>query len=755
MASSSDSEAEDFLVAKDGSNVVLPGVLGTDRDEGSSDGDDRLEINADFAREYSIRKRREELTKHRTGEDDSSVVSDSSDSSEDEEGELLTPHLDVQILQTLQALRRGDERVYDKTAQFFENDDEEDGSDGDDGTRHKVKRFKDVAREQILEQMDGQDEAKPAMAVGASNGLAYDQEQRDIRRAFLDSTNDGDAGEEGGSGEDNEDWIKPKAKSTTASLQEDDRARKLWEEELANSTQQSFTPKSKLVDPKGEVDDGNKFLMEFMSKRRWMDPTESNLKLGRGAASDDESLDELDRTDEFESKYNFRFEEAVATGGDVEASGASHSIVHYARSSKSADNVLRRKDESRRQKRLARKERKAAERKAKEERLKRLKNAKRDELEGRMEQVRGVLGYTQQVDEKDGPSKPSMALGAAEEEMILKLMEGEYDPDKFEQVMSTAYGDDYYQAKDEKWTTDLDVKRDLANSDENERELLGDGEMYDDVQADEDEQFDDEEHDGDDYEDEYNEYHNDDDAGEGGEDPEASAMEQKLHTKLEDELYKLDYEDLIGDMPTRFKYRSVERNHYGLSTEEILFARDSTLKQFVSLKRMAPYREDGEYHPGTKKRKRFRQMLKTDNEELEGGDATEDVAKPEIEDDKKKKRRRQKKKGGSNTDDAKEPSDEMAELEETGQSEKKKRRRRKKNGEGEEKPSKQSESEANVSNPVAVDEPQDDVHADDKQSKPKKTKDKKQSKNRDGKSKKSKKSKVKGVSSARLSAYGL
>ena len=73
----------------------------------------------------------------------------------------------------------------------------------------------------------------------------------------------------------------------------------------------------------------------------------------------------------------------------------------------------------------------------------------------------------------------------------------------------------------------------------------------------------------------------------------------------------------------------------------------------------------------------------------------------------------------------------------------------------EEKPSKQSESEANVSDPVAVDEPQDDVHADDKQSKPKKRKDKKQSKNRDGKSKKSKKSKVKGVSSARLSAYGL
>ncbi len=60
-----------------------------------------------------------------------------------------------------------------------------------------------------------------------------------------------------------------------------------------------------------------------------------------------------------------------------------------------------------------------------------------------------------------------------------------------------------------------------------------------------------------------------------------------------DELFKMDYEDLIGgEIACRFKYTNVDSDSFGLSTQTILGKSDKELNSMVSLKKIHPYRKE-------------------------------------------------------------------------------------------------------------------------------------------------------------------
>ncbi|CAM8876739.1 unnamed protein product [Rhodiola kirilowii] len=127
---------------------------------------------------------------------------------------------------------------------------------------------------------------------------------------------------------------------------------------------------------------------------------------------------------------------------------------------------------------------------------------------------------------------------------------------------------------------------------------------------------------------------------------EEAGIKGKYEEELKEALYKLDYEDAIGDLKTRFKYTKVKPQRFGLSEEDILEIDDKKLNQYVSLKKIAPYREK-EWKVPKEKRYQFKQEKK----EQMNGDFTK----------KGKRLREYGESSGNKNDDA--ANDEVTEME--------------------------------------------------------------------------------------------
>jgi protein KRI1 len=166
--------------------------------------------------------------------------------------------------------------------------------------------------------------------------------------------------------------------------------------------------------------------------------------------------------------------------------------------------------------------------------------------------------------------------GGGVDAVLADLLEGEFDPEEYDRRMAAAFSDSYYQGSDDADELFGDGEEELA--DEGDLEVPAATVAADGAQQQQAGGF--------------AAVRQKQKQQEQQQEQQQAVAEQRgqLQRLLED-YYKLDYEDNIGGLPCRFRYRQVEAESFGLTADDVLTLSDKQLNSVVGLKLLAPYRE--------------------------------------------------------------------------------------------------------------------------------------------------------------------
>ncbi|GFY41377.1 protein KRI1 homolog [Trichonephila inaurata madagascariensis] len=598
-------------------------LLSDSSDEGS---EVEFKINKSYADKYNIWRNKEELQKLK---DLSKEISESSSESEEE----VEPVIEKDFLKTLSLLKSKDPRIYDKEAQFFT---EEPVVVKKKEKKEKPMFLKDYERTLVVERNGvlSEDEDEK-MASKTPTTL---REEAEAKKSLIEALRNSDEEDDG------DDLLKVRTKTETEKEKEEEDYKKWLETEKDMLYLNRYWN-----DPK--LDEGEKFLKDYILNKRYIgDDQEDSIPTYNEITGDFDNLSEDEETiaqqELFEHKYNFRFEEP-----DEEF------IKSFPRT---VGDSLRRANTKRKQKREDYAERKKREKEQKREELKRLKALKRKEIEEKFLKLKEVVG------------KDELTLGVSD-------MESDFDPDKHDQKMMEMFNDDYYNVEEEQkpefeYDEEIDEEdwdhwtrvRHQKNNDVNDEGEEGCNEEVEEVEPKHDSKVK--------FEQEIIESTQSKRKKKRKKslfarilsqpkplfDPDGKSFEEYL-----EEYYKMDYEDIVGDMPVRYKYRKVMPNDFGLTVDEILAAEDKELNRWCSVKKTYQYRRDDEEKGDIKNfqikarnfyvKKRILQSVYSPPQETEEMPAkTSEVNESVTE--KKRKKRSKKKKNPENSEDAKEDS---------------------------------------------------------------------------------------------------
>jgi len=548
---------------------------------GEESEEEQFAINDDYAKSYNKWRPAEHLQrlKDKYGKNPEEDDEDSDESSEDEDAQDLTPEVERDFFKTLSSLKKKDPKIYDGKTEFFKKGEKMEGKE----KKEKPVRIGDIERQVMVEKGGKFDEMEDEnLAEKCGTGKTYVDEMSDIKKGFkIDIDSDEEEEEEQG--------FLVKREKTNEEKNVEDEEYKSWlsgqKDDVADENVANELGDLRKYWNSNKLDKGEKFLRDYILNKGYIDDDDKNYvpTYDEVVHDSDEGLSEdeenVKKQEEFEVKFNFRSEEP-----DQEF------IKRYPRTFKDS---MRKKDESRKVKRKEVEERKEKEKDKKKEELKFLKSMKRDEILEKLDKLRKITG-NKDMDFKD------------------EDIEADFDPEEYDKRMKKVFEDydgDAAAADDEGKPIFSDLDDDDFDEDhdaehwDNWTGTKGDDEAQPNC---EDEDFN--------MDCDYDEKAQNKkeliestkgrkksrrkskfaEAIENTQDKPVFNPDEKTFEEYVDEYYKLDCEDIIGDLPCRFKYRKVEPNDFGLSCDEILNAKDPELNAWVSLRKSCQYRSEAE-----------------------------------------------------------------------------------------------------------------------------------------------------------------
>lgn len=514
-----------------------------------------IQVNEEFARRFEHNKKREDLQRFEELKKGLVDEDESSEGSEDEDdinefGKSVSKK-DAKFFDALIKIRKKDPVLQNKEAKLFGSESESESySEADDekeaGAKKRPMYLKDVVSKHLIEEgpefvdedeheYKGKDEKKVK---------TYLEGQEELRKMFFDAV----AKKEMEAEQDGDEIIRIKESRNGGDEDEED-------DDADNDDGEFFKKLEDYFGKDDKLDENERFLKGYFREKKWLDSDNKG-----GKAEDDKELilsedeEALEKQEDYEREFNFRFEE-----------NAGDRVLGHSRK---MEGSVRKKSNARKSQRERKEERIAREKEERKEELKRLKNLKKKEMHEKLQKIKETAGIKYDA---------ACLLDGVD-------LEGEFNPEQYDSKMNETFGDSYYDDDDANpnFGSGEDENPEKPDFDK-EDELLGLPDRWDKVNQQSGvlsarekilkrgEACDNEDEDW-------------------GPMRNTAAM-QAATEQLMDEYYKLDYEDVIGDLKTRFKYRPVKPKKFGLKTEEILMLDDKELNQYVPLKTLAPYRE--------------------------------------------------------------------------------------------------------------------------------------------------------------------